>query len=153
MFWSKDEIDRVLNKVVELFLLPRFDELGMHATGEWRQTIQVISDIDSGTIMARRYTEQLVKGLGPGHHVPIPALQKWAKAKFGLNDQAALSAAFAVREKIYQKGTTWYEQGGSNLIEVLEEPRVIQFIQDELGVIARGRIAEELRRNAQQIFA
>ncbi|PIF44306.1 hypothetical protein CLU96_1247 [Chryseobacterium sp. 52] len=153
MFWTQDEINRVLDKVIELFLLPRFDELGMEATGEWRENVTYTSDLDSGTIWGRQYSEQLAQGLPPGNMVPIPALKKWAKAKFGLSDAAALSAAFAVRDKIFKKGTTWYEQGGSTLIEVLQEPRTIQFIQDELSVIAQARLADELIRNAQEVFS
>ncbi|WP_155844924.1 hypothetical protein [Chryseobacterium daeguense] len=153
MFFTKDEIERVMNKVIELFVLPRFNELGMEATGEWSENLHAVANLDSGSIMGRQYSEQLAKGLGPGVRVPIPALERWAKAKFGLSDEAARSAAFAVQEKIFQKGTTWYEQGGSTLIEVLEEPRTLQYIQDELGVIAKVRVAEQLIRNAQEAFS
>lgn len=152
MYWTKDDIERIFNKVIELFVIPRFEELGMEATGEWRENLHVESGMNSVSIMGRQYTEQLTNGLEPGHLVPIPALQEWAKAKFGLNDQAALSAAFAVREKIKQKGTTWYEQGGSNLIEVLQEPRTLQYINDELGAIAQVRIADEIKRTVESIF-
>jgi hypothetical protein len=57
-----------------------------------------------------------------------------------------------VREKIFQKGTTWYEQGGSDLMEILEEPRTLQYIQDEVGGIVSLRVTDELIRNAVEIF-
>lgn len=153
MFFSKDEIERVMNKVIELFVLPRFNELGMEATGEWRENLHAVANLDSGSIMGRQYSEQLANGRAPGKLPPISALEKWVTAKFGVTGPQAKSMAWAVAKKIEKEGTSWYQKGGSNLIEVLEEPRTLQYIQDELGVIARVRITEQLQRNAQEAFS
>ena len=153
MYLTADETLTILDKVIELFILPRFEELGMRATGEWEQNISSESTgLNSGSIMGRQYTEQLVKGLEPGHYVSIPALKAWAMAKFGLFETAATPVAFAVREKIFQRGTSWYEQGGSNLMEVLEEPRTLQYIQEEVGGKFKLKIEQALIRNAEEIF-
>lgn len=153
IYLSIDETEEILNKVIEYFVLPRFEELGMRATGEWEQNLSSeATGLNTGSIMGRQYTEQLTKGLGPGTKVSIPALKRWAMAKFSLSEEDATPVAFAVREKIFQKGTTWHEEGGSNLMEILEEPRTLQFIQEEIGGKFQLKIQQELIRNAEEIF-
>ena len=73
-------------------------------------------------------------------------------AKFGMGSKEALSMAYALSKKIEKEGTSWYQKGGSTLIEVLQEPKVIEFIQSELTVIARAEVAERLRRNLSDNF-
>lgn len=150
--FDADDIKSVLTKVVELFLIPRFRELGMSATGEWVQNLEVVAGDNYGKIRGRDYSQQLALGRKPGKRPPIAPLQKWAMAKFGVGSKEALGIAFAVAKKIEKRGTTWYEKGGSTLLEVLEEPRVIDYINSELGVIATARITESLVRNAEQGF-
>lgn len=149
MFVEPREIERILREVVNRFLIPKFSELGMNATGEWLQNLEVHAGEDSGTIRGRQYSEWLAKGAGP-HIAPVKPLQRWAMAKFGVDDQKGLSIAFAVREKIKKLGTSWYEQGGSDLIEVLESPEVRDFINSELSAILRVMLAEQLIRNASE---
>lgn len=150
--FTVDEVQQILTKVVDLFLIPRFLELGMPATGEWQRNVEVIANEDFGKIRGRDYSEQLAKGRRPGKKPPVAPLQKWAMAKFGMGSKEALSMAYALANKIAERGTSWFEKGGSNLIEILEEPRVIQYIEDELSAIAKVRISENLIRNAENIF-
>lgn len=153
MYLSSDQTEEILNKVIELFILPRFQELGMRATGEWEQNLSAeATGLNSGSIIGRQYTEQLVNGREPGKLPPISALEKWVTAKFGLTGKEATSMAWAVAKKIAKQGTSWYEKGGSNLMEVLEEPRTLQYIQEEVGGKFRLKIQEELIRNAEEIF-
>lgn len=153
IYLSIDETEEILNRVIELFILPRFEELGMRATGEWEQNLSSeATGLNIGAIKGRQYTEQLVQGLPPGKKVPIGPLIKWAMAKFNLSEKDATPVAFAVREKIFQKGTTWHEEGGSNLMEILEEPRTLQYIQEEIGGKFQLMLEKELIRNAENIF-
>ena len=151
-FFEVEEVEQVLKKVVELFLVPRFKELGMPATGEWEQNLEVVAESNGGKIRGRDYSQQLAFGRKPGKRPPVAPLQKWVMAKFGKGSKEALGIAYAISKKIENEGTTWYQKGGSTLLEILEEPRVIEFIQSELSVIATVRVAEQLRRNAEQTF-
>ncbi len=152
MFFKPEEVEAILLKVIDLFLIPRFRELRMNATGEWLNTLGVEALGDSGVIKGRQYSEQLAKGRLPGKKPPIKPLQKWAMAKFGADEKRALGIAYAVAQKIEKEGTTHYKKGGTDLIEILESPKVIEFIQNELGVIAQSRITEQLIRNAEEIL-
>lgn len=152
MFLEKQEIESVLQKVVDLFLIPRFKELNMNASGEWLQSLEVVAENDKGIIRGKHYSKQLAKGREGGSLPPIDAIEKWVKVKFGLSGSEARQRAWAIAKKIERSGTRYYQQGGTDLLEVLEEPRVTQFIREELGAIARVKVAEELKRNAQQIL-
>ena len=147
-----EEIEDLLRRVVELFLIPRFRELGMPATGEWQQNLEVVAYPESGKIRGRDYSQQLALGRKPGKRPPVAPLQKWAMAKFGVGSKEALGMAYAIAKKIEKEGTTWHQRGGSDLIEVLEEPRVLAYIETELTAIAKARVAQQLIRNAEQIF-
>lgn len=152
MFLEKQEIESVLQKVVDLFLIPRFKELNMNASGEWLQSLEVVAENDKGIIRGKHYSKQLAKGREGGSLPPVDAIEKWVKVKFGLSGSEARQRAWAIAKKIEQSGTRYYQQGGTDLLEVLEEPRVMQFIREELGAIARVKVAEELKRNAKQIL-
>ena len=147
-----EEIEDLLRRVVELFLIPRFRELGMPATGEWQQNLEVVAYPENGKIRGRDYSQQLALGRKPGKRPPVAPLQKWAMAKFGVGSKEALGMAYAIAKKIEKEGTTWHQRGGSDLIEVLEEPRVLAYIETELTAIAKARVAQQLIRNAEQIF-
>lgn len=158
MWFEPSEIESVLQKVIDNFLLPRFHSSGyisktMKATGEWERSLEIKLGDDSGTIRGRQYSEQLAKGRAPGKRPPISVLKKWAQAKFGVGEKEATSIAWAVAKKIEKVGTQYHIQGGTDLLEVLEEPRTLQFIQEELGGILKNRLAENLIRNAQKAFA
>ncbi|CAA7195439.1 hypothetical protein [Chryseobacterium potabilaquae] len=152
MYLTHEEIERVLDQVISIFLIPRFRELGMDATGEWLDTLEKELGENSGTIRGRSYSEQLAKGRKQGKMPPIEALEKWVQAKFGLSGEEAKNRAWAVAKKIEKEGTSWYQKGGTDLIEILSEPRTVQYIQDELSGIIKLRIAENLIRNTQEVL-
>lgn len=141
------EINTIMQKVIDLFLIPKFKELKMEATGEWERSLEIEAYEESGTIRGRYYSQQLALGRRPGKMPPIKPIQDWAMAKFGVGAKEALGIAFAVAKKIKKEGTSWHQKGGSDLIEVLQEKRTIEFIESELTAIATFKVAENLRRN------
>lgn len=153
MWFDPHEIEQVIEKVINRFLLPRFHELGMEATGEWRHNLEIELGDDSATIKGRNYSEQLARGRKPGTLPPITPIKRWVQAKFGYGEEESESIAWAVAQKIKREGTTWYKKGGTNLIEILSEPETIEFVQNELEGILKVKIQENLIRNTQQIFS
>lgn len=153
MWFETHEIEAVLQKVVDNFLIPRFHELKMNASGEWIENVEIKVGDDSGTIRGRDYSEQLAKGRRPGKLPPFKPMLKWVNAKLGIYGEEAVHVAYAIAKKIEKEGTSWYQKGGSDLIEVLNEPKTIQFVQEELAGILKTKIADNLVRNAQKVFA
>ena len=152
MWFETNELETIIQKVIDNFLIPRFNELKMNASGEWLASLEIEIGNDDGKIRGRDYSEQLAQGRIPGKAPPIRHLEKWVNAKLGISGTEATSIAFAISKKIAKEGTSWYKKGGTDLIEVLSEPKTIQFMQEELIAIAQVRVAENLQRNAEQVF-
>ena len=142
-----------MQEVVDKFLIPKFDQLGMNATGEWKRNVKVRSGTNVGYIDGRNYSEQLALGRKPGKRPPIAPLEKWVNAKLHIGGSQGRSVAFAIANKIADEGTTWYQKGGSDLIEVLESPKVIDYINSRLGEYLTVQIESEINNMARQILA
>ena len=152
-YFQPQDIERILTEVVNRFLIPRFRELGMNATGEWLDSLEVTTGENSGTIRGREYSQQLALGRKPGKRPPIAPLEKWVNAKFGITGAQARSMAFAIATKIAKEGTTWYQKGGIDLIEVLESIEVRQYITGEMRGILQIELSERLIRQTQEILS
>lgn len=126
-------IAQTMTWVVDTILIPHFMSLGLNATGEWVANVDTRVEKNKGVISGRKYSEQLVWGRKPGRRPPISPLVRWAEAKLGLSGQHAVSAAFAISNKIANEGTEIYKQGGTDLLEILETPEVIGKITKHLA--------------------
>lgn len=136
-YFTKEEIEPVIEGVISFYLIPRFRELGMPATGEWEENIHARSN----EVWGRDYTEQLARGREPGSMPPVEAIQRWALAKFGNGD---INVAWAIAKKIEQEGTTWYPEG-SDVLEVLESRDVLDFITYRLQQLTIEKVQTQFR--------
>lgn len=141
------KIEEILNDVIRLYLIPKHNELGMKATGEWVNSLEV----NGNTIRGRKYTEQLVYGRRPGNAPPITPLENWVKAKFGISGKDATSFAFAISKKIAREGTTWHQKGGSDLLEVLETQEVLNYINSKIAVYFQTEITLQIQRQLREL--
>lgn len=139
---SDSEIEKVINVVIQKVLFPKFRELGMDASGEWLRTTQA----DKNTIIGPDYTKYLVNGRPPGKRPPIAPIEKWVEAKLGLSGRQATSAAFAISTVMAEKGTTWHQKGGSDLLEVLESKEVYELFVKTYALEVQAIVSENFRR-------
>jgi|SRR5690606_34384146 len=146
------DIKETMNWIVDTILIPHFMALGLDATGEWRSSLNVRSEGETGIIRGRKYTEQLVWGRKPGAMPPIAPLERWAQAKLGLSGTQARSAAFAIAKKIANEGTNIYKEGGTDLIEILETPETQQKIAKHLQDVYAPKVKLMLEREIQKAF-
>lgn len=158
-FLTNEDILAVIGEVVERFLIPRFLELDMNASGEWLNSLEVVaSNNKEAVIRGRDYTYYLVRGRGPNKDQSIEALRRWAVwagntfIKEWVRNKGIEADPIAVAMSIAKKGTTWKRSGGSNLLEVLTEPDTVKFIEEQLRMIVKPRIVEALQRNAIDAF-
>lgn len=135
---EQEQIEKVISEVIALFLIPKFRDLGMPATGEWESNIHARGN----QIWGRAYTEQLVSGREPGSMPPVEAIQRWALAKFGNGD---INVAWAIATKIKNEGTNWYPNG-SDLLEVLESKEVVDYISSQLKDIVILQVTTQFKR-------
>ena len=144
---------KIMQEVVDKFLIPKFDSYDMEATGEWRRNVKVRSGVNMGYIDGRNYSEQLALGRRPGKRPPIRPLEKWVNAKLNIHGKEAVGVAFAIAKKIEKEGTTWYQKGGTDLIKVLESDEVVNYINTRIGNYLRVQVESEINKMARQILA
>lgn len=140
-----------MQEVIDRWLLPKFMELGMNATGEWRENVKPLAEANKGIISGRQYTEQLVYGRKPGNRPPVQPLEKWVNAKLGIQGSQAKGIAFAIANKIAKEGTDYYPNG-TDLLEVLEQPEVIDYINTQIGNYLAAQVRLQIVRDAKEIF-
>ena len=141
-------IEDVIRGIINDILIPKYDALGMRASGNWARQLEVREN----QIWGERYTEQLVWGRKPGSLPPPSALAKWAEIKLGIPPSQSLSVGWAIAKTIEKEGTTWYKEGGSDLLEVLYSPDTEQYIAEKIGTFIRNQITSDLRNFIKKAF-
>ena len=127
------EIEKIIDGVIRLFLIPKFRELGMQASGEWEANVQARKN----EIWGRDYTEYLALGRPPNNDQDEDAIRRWVGwagstilAKWVV-DKGLNINPYAVAYKIAREGTSYYPEG-TDLLEVLESREVAEYIMDQL---------------------
>jgi hypothetical protein len=124
----------------------------MSATGQWLDSLETEARENVGVIRGQDYSEFLARGRANGNMPPIEPLVTWVNAKLGLYGAEATSAAWGIAKTIAAEGTTWYQKGGSDLLEVLESDEVIAFIQGEYRNLVQVSVKNSFERMAKEIF-
>lgn len=129
---TNEDIEEVIWLVVDNFLIPKFNELNMNASGEWLGALSVKSVGNNiGEIWGKDYTYYLEHGRAGGKMPPISVIEKWVGDKFGIYGSEATQRAWAIAKKIQKEGTSYYPKG-TDLIKVLHENECQTFIENEL---------------------
>ena len=139
---TDSQIEDVISKVIESVLIPKFKELKMNATGNWIEKTKA----DGNTIIGPHYTKYLVEGRAPGKNPPIAPIESWVQAKLGLSGKQATSVAYAISHKIAKEGTSWYQAGGSDLLEILESKEVYEMFVKLYAIEVKAIISDNFRR-------
>ena len=136
---SDTDVETILRNVIDLFLIPRFEELGMNATGQWKDNLEV----RGSSIWGRDYTNQLVHGRRPGKFAPIAPLIKWVEVKLGLTGAQAVGVAYAVNHKLKNEGSNYFQQGGTTLLEVLNEAPTLDYIKQQIAELVKDKFTSK----------
>lgn len=136
---------RALHRAIQV-LIARYDELKMRASGNWAEQLEYEIQQNKGIIKGEFYTEFLTKGRPPSQKMPpVSAIFQWMLDKPGFSGPKTLGRAFAIAKKIQKEGTSWYPQG-SDLIEILDDPKVTDEYYDEVSKYLVVEISDILRR-------
>lgn len=152
MLIPNEAIIEVLEKVVDRYLIPKFNELNMKASGEWLASLSVEADKNAGVIKGKDYTQYLVQGRPPNSDQSPEALRAWAVyyGKTVIADWARAKGVtidpIAIAYKIARDGTTWHEKGGSDLLEVLQSAEVKAFIEREMSAYMATQVGLSIKR-------
>lgn len=145
--FSQEEIEPIIREVITRFLIPKFRELGMPASGQWEREVEARGN----EIWGMDYTEYLVDGRPPNTNDDPDAIRRWAvwAGMTFIKDWADAKGVnippIATAYKIAREGTTWYPQG-SDLLDVLYTKEVIDYINEELGKILVEKVKKQFER-------
>lgn len=158
-FLTDEDVAAVLQGVIDEFLIPKFKELNMNASGKWIKSLETERrGPNEGVIRGIDYSYYLVKGRGANNDQSPEGLRKWAVwagntfIKDWVRNKGITADPIAVAMSIAKKGTSWKRKGGSDLLEVLESPEVQRYVAERFRMIITSRVATELRRNITDSF-
>lgn len=149
---SEAKVLEIMQEVIDLYLIPKFNELGLNASGDWLRAIQARASGTVGEIWGLDYTQYLVNGRAAGTPPPIAPLVRWVGFKLGYSGQQAISTAFAISKKIAAEGTEIKKQGGTDLLEVLQSSEVQEYINRRAGEEINEQIKLSIIRTAKKIL-
>lgn len=153
------EILEVIQEVVDKFLIPRFKELGMNASGEWIKSLEVeLRSPNEAVIRGRFYSYWLARGRGANADQSPEALSRWAVwagntfIKEWVKAKGIAANPIAVAYNIAKKGTKSKRTRGTTLLEVLTEPATIKYVEDRIAKIVVPKLAERLIRDTSDLL-
>lgn len=148
------EILEVIQEVVDKFLIPRFKELKMDASGEWIKSLEVeLRGPSEAVIRGRFYSYWLARGRGPNSDHDHESLSRWAVwagntfIKEWVKAKGIKANPIAVAYGIAKNGTKSKRSNGTTLLEVLTEPATIKYVEDRIAKIITPKIADQLIRD------
>jgi hypothetical protein len=152
-FISEVKTREIMQEVIDLYLIPKFKELGLNASGDWLRAIEARASGTTGEIWGLDYTRYLVNGRAAGTPPPIAPLVRWVGFKLGYSGQQAISTAIAISKKIAAEGTEIKKNGGTDLLEILQSPEVQQYVNGRVGEEVNEQIRLRIIRTTKQILS
>lgn len=129
-------------------LIAKYDELGMRASGQWADSLEVQVKGDNAKITGLNYSDQLEYGRKPGRMPPSEAIEKWIYAK-GIaariqGEISVSSLAFLIARKISREGWKRENNGGVDLVSQVVTPERIQSILDRIGELYTNTFTNDI---------
>lgn len=118
-------------------LIQAYDRKGMRASGNFADSLEVVTTDTNAILYGADYSQQLETGRSAGKFPPINAIEKWIDDKnisARLNGEITKSQlAFLIARKIAMQGWNREGYGGVELISEVVTDERIQKIIDEVG--------------------
>ena len=141
----KEILEEEFNKIKE-DLIAKHIELGMKASGNWVNSLEVEATDTRARLYAANYTQFLVNGRPPGKFPPIDMIKKWIYDKGIQSELPVNTLAFLIARKISRLGTRYFQQGGTDLIDAVITPKRTQDILDRVGAEMTLQLIDKLER-------
>jgi hypothetical protein len=155
MATTKEIFDREFNSLME-DLIKEYDRLGMRASGNWEDSLEVQTTEESGKIIGEKYSEQLEYGRRSGGFPPVQAIEKWIIDKGIVSkiqgEISVSSLAFLIARKIAREGWNREGFGGVELISNVVTDQRMQKIIDLLGPEIATTFSDKLEKELVTMF-
>lgn len=147
-----DEFTRSMSDLKE-----RHIALGMKASGQFIDSLEVVQRGDRVSLLGVDYTYYLVNGRKAGKFPPIATIKKWIVDK-GIASRirgeiSVSSLAFLIARKIAREGTEYFKKGGTDLVSSVFTPERIQEIIDKVGAELTLTFVGQIRKEFIKIAA
>jgi len=140
-------LSEVVAEVQERIRTKKITKFGpAEASGNLRRSVKSKLDSYGGEVSALAYIDNLTKGTPPGKYIPIFVIENWLVDK-GLDNKLS---PFTVSNSIFRKGTTVFQQGGSDLLKDLldatKRKRLSKITIDAVIAEYRAKVLPEFRK-------
>lgn len=156
---SDEVILNTMQGVIDLFLKPKFIELGMNASGKWLNSLEprVLNGV--GEIWGMDYTYWLNNGRGPNKDQSPEKLKAWAYW-YGINvikpwataKGLVLDSPIGVAYSIAKKGTK-NRPDRDDFMDVLQSKEVSDYIYSKIGAAINVELNKILIKQLNDNFA
>lgn len=138
-----------------------YERLGMKASGEFKEELEVQVTSSTGKLLGLPYAEQLDEGrkktTGGGDGAVLRAIKKWIVDKGVVNNIkgniSVSSLAFLITRKIHREGWKREGFGGVNLISNIITDRRMQDIIDKIGNSLTLSFVSKLEKEFKTVIA
>lgn len=130
-------------------LIAQYDALGMRASGDWANALEVQQSGTNVKLLGLKYSEQLEFGRRSGKAPPRKVIEQWIVDK-GLAGRirgniSISSLAFLIARKIAREGWNRKEFGGVELISKVVTPERLQRILQRVESTYLPLITKEIK--------
>ena len=155
---KENDINQIMQEVVDKFLIPKFNELDMNATGRWIESLETEARQNVGIIRGEDYSEYLHRGRGPNKNLSPEAVKAWvgwAGSTF-LSDwvkaKGLVINPFAVAQNMARRGWSPPRSYGSDLLTVLESSECIDYVRSRYTGLMRLEVKNSFERMVKEVF-
>jgi hypothetical protein len=151
---SNEQIQKVMQGVIDNFLIPSFIESGHNASGKFIASLSADANENKGFINGNDYIYFIINGRKPNKDQSPEGLlhfQRWAGHyifKDWVKEKAIQANPYAVALHIAKYG---YE-GDPTLLKILQSAEVQDYVYKEMGVYMSGRIKVTVQESIKSIF-
>lgn len=148
---TNDELQTILTEAIDALYIPHFMQLGMNASGKWKDTVEARGN----EIWGQDYTEFLANGRGANHDQSPEAIKAWVGwaarswIPVWLKDKGLNLNPYAVAQNIARKGT---KRGSSDLLDFLNSRDFLDFVGERIAELLAINIQKDLFIQANLAF-
>lgn len=151
---TDEQIQKVMQGVIDNFLIPSFINSGHNASGKFVQSLSADAYENKGFINGNDYIYFIINGRKPNKDQSPEALNhfmKWAGHyifKDWVKEKGIQASPYAIA---YHVGKYGYE-GDASLLDVLQSNEVKDYVYNEMGVYLNGQIKITVNQSIKSIF-
>ncbi len=151
---SDEQIQKVMQGVIDNYLIPSFIASGHNASGKFIQSLSADGNNNKGYINGNDYIFFIINGRKPNKDQSPEALNhfmRWAGHyifKDWVKEKGISANPYAVALHVGKYG---YE-GDRTILDILQSPDVQNYVYNEMGIYLNGQIKLTINQSINALF-